>query len=122
MSKNSISDLKTVNLQIQSGPLTAIMIGLDIPDIHTADAFIAEVAETFKLQRMSSPPETRGLLFTIIGELPASQFVRRWKELVDSDPILSVFMSQMRIADVMRGSPSGQPLENVSLLQKPLTH
>ena len=116
MAKNSITNLKTVSLQSPSGPLTAVMVGLDIPDVRTADAFVAEVAEKFKMQRMSSPPETSGLLVTIIGELPAAQFVRRWRELVATDRILEAFMSRMRIADVMHGLPSGEPSEALSLL------
>ncbi len=95
------------------------MVGLDIPDVQTADAFVAEVAAQFKMQRMSSPPYTSGLLITIIGELPAAQFVRRWRELAATDPILAAFMSRMRIADVMRGLPSGQPSETLSLLHDP---
>lgn len=119
MAKNSISNLKTVSLQSPSGPLTAVMVGLDIPDVQTADAFVAEVAAQFKMQRMSSPPYTSGLLITIIGELPAAQSVRRWRELAATDPILAAFMSRMRIADVMRGLPSGQPSETLSLLHDP---
>ncbi len=113
---NSIANLKTVNLQSPAGPLTAIMIGVNISDVQTADAFIAEVAEKFKVQRMISPPDTGGLLITVIGDLPVVRFATRWRELMANDQALAFFMSQMRVADVVRGLPSGQPLEKASLL------
>src|SRR5579883_2912338 len=104
MPKNFISDLRTVSLQRQNGPLTAIMIALNIPDPLTADAFIAEVAEIFKVQRRNSPAETRGLLFTIIGELPAAEFLQLWRKRVAEDSVLAGYMSQMQVIDVIRGS------------------
>lgn len=116
MQTNTIANLKTVNVQSPSGPVTAILIGVNIPDLQTAEAFVSEVAQKFKMQRMLSPPETSGLLVTIIGEMTAARFAEKWRELAASDQALAVFMSQMRVADVMRGSPSGQPLEKASLL------
>src|SRR5258705_11007282 len=103
MARNSIANMKTVNLQSPSGPLAAIMIEVDVPDVQTADAFVAEVAAKFKMYRMSSPPATSGLLITIIGDFSAAQFARRWRELAAGDQILGVFMSRMQIADVVRG-------------------
>jgi hypothetical protein len=118
MSKNSVSAIKTVdNLQSPQGPLVAIMIGANILDAATFDAFVSEVAEQFKMQRMASPPNTNGLLVTLTGEISAARFAGRWRELVAKDGILALFMSQMRLADVMRGKASGQALETVSLLR-----
>jgi len=119
MPTNSVANLKTVNFQSPTGPAAAIVIGVNISDVQAADAFISEVAEKFKMQRMLSPPDTSGLLVTIIGDLPAARFAEKWRGLVATDQALSIFMSQMRVADVMRGSPSGQMLERVSLLTAP---
>jgi hypothetical protein len=70
-----------VTLNGRDGPLVAILIGLDLPDRNQAEAFVAEVADKFKAQRMLSPPETARLCVTLIGELSAEEFARRWKEL-----------------------------------------
>ena len=119
MTNNSISNLKTVSLPSPSGTLTAIIIGLEVRDVRTADAFVGEVVEKFKAQRNSSPSETSGLLITIIGDLPVAQFIRRWREIASKDEMLAAFMSRMRIADVMRGLRSDEPLERLSLLHGP---
>jgi uncharacterized lipoprotein YajG len=52
--QNTIANLKTMALQSSDGPVTAIVMGLNIPDQQSADAFIKEVAEKFKVQRMCS--------------------------------------------------------------------
>lgn len=115
MSQNVISSIKTLNdLQSPDGIRAAIIIGIDIHDSSTADAFIAEVAERFKIQRMTSPPDTNALLVTLVGDISASSFAARWKKLASDDQVLAAFMSLMRRADVMRGV-SGAP-EAASLL------
>jgi hypothetical protein len=119
MKGNTISNLKTVSLQSQSRSGVGILMGLDIPDPDSFDPFVHEIAEKFKLQRMCSPPETDTLLITIIGTVPAARFVKRWREIAEEDGILKFFMSQMRLADVVRGTPEGKPLETVSLIDAP---
>jgi hypothetical protein len=115
MEKNFISHVKTMTLESPDGPLTAVMIAVAIPDVQTADAFIAEVVEKFKEHRMGSPPDTSCLFVSMVGELPAAQFVRRWRELVATDQILATFMSTMRYAIVRRGSVSEPRMETLSL-------
>jgi hypothetical protein len=66
---------------------------------------------------MCSPPQTNGMLFTIIGDLSASRCVELWKEIMSEDKVLLFFMSQMQVADVIRGSPSGEELEKVSIIE-----
>lgn len=114
---NTIANLKTMNLQSADEQVTAIVMGLNIREPETADAFIREVAEKFKLQRMCSPPDTSVMLVTIISEMPAASFVERWHQLAAADEILSFFMSQMRKADVLRGTTAGQTLETLSLIR-----
>jgi len=114
---NTIASLKTMVLQTDDGrPVSAIVMGLNIPDVQTADAFIQEAAEKFKLQRMSSPPDTSVMLVTIVTEMPVKLFVGRWRELAASDGILGLFMSKMQKADVVRGTVVGQTLETASLI------
>lgn len=117
--QNTIANLKTMALQSSNGPVTAIVMGLNIPDQQSADAFIQQAAEKFKVQRMCSSPDTSVMLITIITEMPASHFVKRWRKIAADDKILGFFMSQMHKADVLRGTVAGQTLENVSLLHEP---
>src|SRR5262249_25596344 len=106
----------TVQLQSDGEPFHAIMMALDVNEPAQADDFIQEVARRFRLQRMSSPPDTAALLITITGALPASSFADVWNRVREGDEILNVFMSRMRKADVIRGTQDGQMLESVSLL------
>ncbi|MEO7299984.1 MAG: hypothetical protein ABI042_15565 [Verrucomicrobiota bacterium] len=117
---NTIAVLKTMDLQYEDGrPVTQIVMGLNIRDPQTADAFIQEVAEKFKVQRMCSSPDTNMMLITIVSEMPLSRFVERWHQLAAADQILSFFMSQMQRADVLRGVVAGQTLETASLINAP---
>jgi hypothetical protein len=118
---NTIANLKTMNLQSADGPVTAIVMGLNIRDPQAADAFIQEVAEKFKAQRMCSPPDTSMMLVTIVSEMPVVHFVKRWRQLATADKILSFFMSQMQKADVLRGVIAGETLEIASLIHEPAT-
>ena len=120
MSSNVIASLKNVARMSPDGdPFVAIMIALHINDLQGIDTFIAEVAQTFLAHRMISPAETNVLLITIIGGLTAERFARRWRELVEQDALLEFVMSQMKIADVVRGTAAGEWLESVSLLGNP---
>jgi hypothetical protein len=114
---NSIANIKTANLQSEDGQSVAVIVmGLNIRDLETADAFIQEVAEKFKAQRMCSPPDTSMMLVTIVSEMPVAHFVERWRQLAAADQILGFFMSQMQKADVLLGAVVGQTLETASLI------
>ena len=115
MRRNTIANLETVELELDGEPTIGIMMALSIQDPN-CEAFIQEVAEAFKSQRMASPPETQAFLITMIGELSADAFADRWLALAEADEILSTFMSQMSIADVVHGTPKGEMLGSVSLL------
>ena len=116
---NTIANLKTMNLQSSDGPVTMIVMGLNIREPQTADAFVQEVVEKFKVQRMCSPPDTSMMLITIVSAMPVVHFVERWRQLAAADEILSFFMSQMRKADVLRGVVAGETLETASLIHAP---
>jgi len=119
---NTIAILKTMNLQYDDGrPVSQIVIGLNIREPQTAEAFIQEVAEKFKLQRMCSPPDTTLMLVTVVSEMPVLRFVERWRQLAAADQILNFFMSQMEKADVLRGVVAGETLETASLIHAPST-
>ncbi len=113
---NSIVNLKTVNTDSPSGAIPVIVMGLNIDDLDSADEFILEAAEKFKLQRMCSPPTTSAMLITVVTAMPIAQFVSRWRQISSEDEILGFFMSQMRRADVMRGTTVGVALETASLV------
>lgn len=113
---NRIAQMKTAEVQDDQGPLTVIMIALDVPDLRGAPGFIQEVANQFKAFRMLNSPDTAGLLVTVIGALPAADFAKRWQELVANDQILTLYMSTMRVADVIQGTAAGKVLSSATLL------
>lgn len=113
---NRISKIRTTELVSDAGPLVAIFISLDCGDLDTADSFISEVAQLFKVHRMISPPETSVLLVTLLGWLSATRFAERWREIAEGDPILDHDMSVMHIADAVHATAEDEVLETVSLL------
>lgn len=116
MAANEISKIETVEVEGPDGPLVAIMVALDISDSRNAEAFILEVVEAFKSRRMCSPPETAGMLVTMFGDLSAEKFCENWRRLTPDDGVLAYFMSQMKFADVLQGTPEGEVLSSASLL------
>lgn len=116
MASNQIRSVSTATVDSPNGPVVAIMMALDLGEIGQVDAFMKQVAEKFKAHRMCSPPETAALLVTIIGSLPAQGFVCRWAALTHNDEVLQHFMAGMQIADVIRGTTSGDVIEMASLL------
>jgi hypothetical protein len=116
---NVISQIKSVPVEGPKGSTSAtsaMMIAVDIDDLTTADSFVTELAEQFKLHRMTAPPETSMMLITILGDLTASQFAARWQAIEARDPVVRAFMSLMTVADVIQGTASGEVLERVSLV------
>jgi len=117
MSTNKIVQIKTVAGGTQADPHFAILANLDIYDADTVDVFLREVVKIFNTHRMCSPPETDGLLLTIIGDCSAIRCAELWRQLMGEDKALLFFMSLMRVADVIRGSESGVELEKVSIIE-----
>ena len=114
---NKIVNLKTLDLESADGPVTAIVMGLNIPDLRTADSFIEEAAEKFKLHRTCSSPNTSILLITVVSKMSAAHFIECWRRQVARDPILAFYMTQMRKADVLVGTFAGENNNAVSLLE-----
>ena len=98
---NSIHNLDTKVFRNDTGEFPAIVMGLDMPDSETADAFLDHVIEQFKNQRMCSPPTTANMTITLTGSITADQFRDLWSQRVATDPILKAFMSMMVVADVL---------------------
>ena len=98
---NSIHNLATKWFENDSGEFPAIVMGLNILDTSTADAFLDHVVEQFKNQRMCSPPHTANMTVTIAGDMTAEEFRTRWIARAARDPILTHFMSIMILADVL---------------------
>jgi len=93
-----------------------IVIGLDISDLSSLDSFMKTVEDTFRNQRMCSPPQTSGVFFTLIGAFTADAFKERWILAAQSDPIIKAFMSMMTEATVLHGKPDGTVISHVSLI------
>jgi len=113
---NRITSLKTVDIGGDQGPTWAIMVAADISEPSTLGEFVPFLVEQVKLQRMAAPPETSHLLVTVIGDVSAEAVASAWREYVASDPIMSVFMSRMAVADVLHGTAAGKVLGQVSLV------
>ena len=112
---NSIAQIKTVPINGPTGPTHAMMIAVNIDDAATAEAFIATVAEKFKVARMIAPPQTSMMLISLIGPLTADRFSACWREIAEKDPVVKTFMSLMVKADVIQGTKTGQQLSAASL-------
>jgi len=115
---NSIHNLETKVYRNDSGEFPAIVMGLNIADADSADAFLDHVIQQFKNQRMCSPPTTANMTITLAGNMTADQFRDMWAERAATDPILKAFMSMMVLADVLhiRGR---ELLDRASLLSLP---
>jgi hypothetical protein len=98
---NSIHNLDTFMCESDAGEVPVIVMGLDLPDAETAEPFLDHVIETFKNQRMCSPPDTAHMSVTLAGSLPAERFRELWARRVAADPVLRHFTSMMVFADVL---------------------
>lgn len=118
MTENQIEEIEVVPVDGPEGPTMAMLIGVDIADAASAPEFVRAVLERFKLHRMISPPETSMLLITLIGDFSAGAFAEHWKAVAKADATAQTFMSQMVVADVIQGTPSGEQLSSASLLDE----
>ena len=117
---NSIHNLDTKVFRNDSGEFPAIVMGLDLPDMETAESFLDHVVQQFKNQRMCSPPTTASVTITLAGDMTAERFRDLWTQRSANDPILKAFMSTMVLADVLhiRGH---ELLDRASLLPSSIT-
>lgn len=92
---NRIHNLDTKTFRNDSGEFPAIVMGLDITDADTADAFLDDVVQQFKNQRMCSPPSTANMTITLAGSMTAERFRDMWAQRAATDQILKAFMSMM---------------------------
>jgi hypothetical protein len=111
----NLAKIQTVKVDGPDGPMTAIMANFNF-DPPLTDTMVRRTVDTIRNQRICSPPETNALLVTIIGDVTLDEFVPKWHDAVAADPAMSVFMPMMAIADVMRGTETGELLESDSLL------
>ena len=98
---NSIHNIATQWCESDSGALPWVVMGLNIFDVSTADAFLDFAFEQFKNQRMCSPVDTAHMTVTLAGEMTAADFRTRWIDRCAADPILNHFTSLMVHADVL---------------------
>ena len=112
---NQIREVKTVVIEGGQGPGQAIMIALDFDEPSRLKDLAAEAVDRFKVHRMISPPDTSILLVTIVGDLDVCEFANAWKAKVASDPVLGLFMSQLRLAECVCGTAAGEVLASSSL-------
>ena len=99
---NAIHNLDTLPFFNDAGEFPAIVMGLDLPEAETAEAFLVDdVVQQFKNQRMCSPPDTAHMTLTITGSVSADRFRELWLQRTAKDPVLQAFMSRMVLADVL---------------------
>ncbi len=116
---NEIHNIDTKWVDNEAGEFPAVVMGLNIPDRENFRGFVSDVVEKFKCQRMCSPPETANMTITIMGDVTCKEFADLWRGHSRSDQILQVFMSQMRVADVLRFTPEGGVIDSASLTELP---
>jgi hypothetical protein len=112
---NSIAQIKTVAANGPQGPTTAMMIALNVDDAASAEAFVGDVGQQFKVHRTVAPPNTSMLLISIVGPLSAAAFAKHWAALVQRDDIVRAYMKLMVVADAVQGTKTGQQLSQASL-------
>jgi hypothetical protein len=115
---NRIHNLLTRYANRDDAKVPIIMMGLDVDELDDLDAFMSQVAATFRTQRLLSPPETRAMFVTLTGPLTATEFKRRWTEQVARDPVLGQFMARMDDASVLHGERDGTVIEHISLIHR----
>ena len=113
---NAIHNLATKIATRAGKQVPMVVMGLNLDDPSTLDAFMPEVAEAFRNQRMCSPPDTAAAFITLMGQVSADEFKVKWADEVSRDPILAVFMGQMTEATVLHGLPDGTILSHISLI------
>lgn len=111
----NLAKIRMVEVDGPNGPMIAIMANFNF-DPPLSDTMVRRAVGTILNQRMCSPPETNALLVTIVGDVTLDKFLRKWHDAVAADPAMSAFMAMMVIADVVRGTESGQRLESGSLI------
>ena len=103
---NQIVRNETVEWESEDGEIVhAIEMALDVDDLSAAEPFVAEVANAFLMQRMVSPPETAGLLITIVGSMGPREFAIFWSLATEDNPAIQEFMAKMEMADVVGSMP-----------------
>jgi hypothetical protein len=113
---SNIRSLKTSDLQGPDGPVTTVMIGVDTDASDSPRQLAEAVADSYKVQRMISPPNTSMLLVTFIGPADLVQVSAARQALLDADPVLAAFMSMNQQAVCVHGTPGGAILSEISLL------
>lgn len=113
---NEIAQIKTVGVSSPEGPVSVMMIALNVGDPTAAETFVSEVASQFRLHRTLAPPDTSVLLISMIGDLPANKFVEYWKSVTRDDGVARAYISLMRLADVVQITKTGEERSKASLL------
>jgi hypothetical protein len=98
---------------------SAIMAALTMKDPASASEFVREILHKILLQRMISPPGTDLLCITLIGNVTAREFASYWQKHLPAEPAMAIFLQKMQAADVVYGSPEGEIIDQVSLLDFP---
>jgi hypothetical protein len=85
---NCIHNVATQIAERNGCAFPMVVIGLDVYDLVNVESFMQTVVDTFKNQRMCSPPQTAGLFVTLIGDLTAEMFRDQWIRASQRDPIV----------------------------------
>jgi hypothetical protein len=113
---NSLYNIDTKFIKREDQEVPVVVMGLDIDDLDNLESFITSAAETFRNQRMCSPPSTSSMLVTLIGSCTAEQFKSAWSRCVANDIVLKVFMERMEDATVLHGTRKGELISEASLI------
>jgi hypothetical protein len=94
----------------------ALFIALDVAEPAGLLGFLEDVITRFKMERMAAPADTRFMLITLVGDVPAAEFAGAWQASIASDAPARVLLGMMEQADVMQGDTQGRMISGASLL------
>lgn len=94
----------------------ALFLAIDVAEPARLLGFLEEVVGRFKAERMSGPPDTRFMLITLVGEVPAADFAQIWRTAIAHDLPARALLGTLHRADVVQGDERGRVIGQASLL------
>jgi len=94
----------------------ALIIELDVAEPVRLMGFLEEVVTRFKVERMAGPSDTRFMLITATGDVPAGEFAQAWRAAIAHDVAAHALLGTLHTADVVQGDERGRVIGQASLL------
>jgi len=95
----------------------ALFLTLELGEPTRLWEFLEEVVARFKRERVAGPDDTRFMLITTYGEVPAAEFAALWQRATAEDPVACALIGSLHRADVMQGESPERIVGSASLQQ-----